>query len=151
MRFGIAMKEKFRIYDGILGHLKFFLKRPKMFATSVEATYATFHTLISCLDVVTEGNFTKEYREFMVKHKDPGSLVYPSGITQEELVEHFQAFYETHIGIPIPAVLEEQKEFLKNIPVRTEIEILRPDEPNNFKLGLVIMEKIGTGVTNKKE
>tara|TARA_Y100000310_G_C20474664_1_gene711797 strand:+ start:189 stop:671 length:483 start_codon:yes stop_codon:yes gene_type:complete len=152
-----SREEKFRIYDGILDHLKAFLKRPRMFATSVEATYATFHTLICCLDVVadTEGEaLTKKHRTFMVKHKNPGALVWPSGITQDELIEHFQDFYKTHIAIPIPAAPftpEEIKEFLGDMPVRQEIEVLGPDEAKDLKLGLIMTEKMGIGVTNETD
>ncbi len=133
-------KEESRIYFRILEHLKAFLQRPKMFATSVEATYTTFRTLICCLDVVTdnEEGLVAKHRKFMAKHKNPGVCAYPSGITQDELIEHFQSFYDTHIVMKLTGdafTPEEQKEFLGNMPVRQEIEVLGPDDINSAKLG----------------
>jgi len=143
--------EKFRIFDGILKKLKGFLKRPKMYASSVEATYTTFVTLISCLDVVADnkGRLIDKHRKFMVLHKDPGALVYPSGITQNELIEHFQHFYDTHIVVKIGAAALNPGDFTGPIPARQEFEILGPDKPNEIKLGWFLDEKMGNGYSNK--
>ena len=153
-----SIKEKFGIYDGILEQLKAFLERAPMFARSVEATYATFVTLIRCLDIVADSpageSLVTKHRKFMTELKNPGCLAYPNDITQDELVEHFRDFYKTHIVIPVPGAPftpEEQEAFLKEMPTRQEIEVLGPDERKDLELGWIVNEKVGIGVTNKED
>lgn len=155
-------KEEHRIYFDIWRQIKSFLKRPKLYAYGVEATYVTFMTYIACLDVVL-GNeetrppstkewisLTERHRAFMVERKNPGCLTYPSGITQEELIEHFQDFCDTHIAIKLtPPTAEEMKAFYGNMPARQEIEVLGPDDAKGLKLGWAIDERPGIGITNR--
>jgi hypothetical protein len=161
-------KESHRIYFDIWRQIKSFLKRPRMFAHGVEATYATFMTYIACLDAVLNNeetrpasteewiSLTKRHRAFMVEqysYKDLGCAVYPSGITQEELVQHFRDFCDTHIAIQVPGAAltpEEISAFLGLMPVRQEIEVLGRDDAKGLKLGWAVDERMGLGLSNKK-
>jgi len=57
---------------------------------------------------------------------------------------------ENMIVTPCVVAESSDQEFVGNIPVRQNIEVLGPDEPKQLKLGWFIFEDIGDGFYNGK-